>query len=86
MTPDTDSKVYISLLHKCINDTLGEIQNINIDKLKSDQEEFGRLVSWIYFDNYEKFMKNINTIFDEDKEELADLVKDLTNSSDNVKA
>lgn len=86
MTPDTDSKVYISLLHKCINDTLGEIQNINIDKLQSDQEEFQRLVSWIYFDNYDKFMKNINTIFDEDKEELADLVKDLTNSSDNVKA
>ena len=37
MTPDTDSKVYISLLHKCINDTLQQISEINIDKLNSDQ-------------------------------------------------
>lgn len=86
MIDDTNSKVYISLLHKCINDTLGQIQEINIEKLKGDQEEFKRIVSWIYFDHYEAFTKNVNTIFGDEKEELADLIKDLTNSSDNVKA
>lgn len=86
MIDDTNSKVYISLLHKCINDTLGQIQEIRIEKLKGDQDEFRKIVSWIYFDHYEAFMKNVNTIFDDEKEELADLIKDLTNSSDNVKA
>ena len=90
MTPDTDSKVYISLLHKCINDTLQQISEINIDKLNSDQDEFRKLVSWIYFDNYEIFNKNVKAVFSDDEnkmtEELADLVKDLTNSSDNVEA
>lgn len=90
MINDTDSKVYISLLHKCINDSLGQIQEINIEKLKGNQEEFNRIVSWIYFDNYELFNKNVKAVFGDDEnkmtEELADLVKDLTNSSDNVKA
>jgi len=90
MINDTDSKVYISLLHKCINDTLEQIQEINIEKLKGDQVEFRRIVSWIYFDNYELFNKNVKAVFGDDQnkmtEELADLVKDLTNSSDNVKA
>ena len=86
MIDDTNSKVYISLLHKCINDALGQIQEIHIEKLKGDQDEFRKIVSWIYFDHYEAFNKNVNTIFGEEKEELVDLIKDLTNSSDNVKA
>lgn len=90
MLNDTDSKVYVSLLHKCINDSLQQISEINIDKLNSDQDEFRKLVSWIYFDNYELFNKNVKAVFGDDEnkmtEELADLVKDLTNSSDNVKA
>tara|TARA_R100000655_G_scaffold18666_3_gene39169 strand:- start:7136 stop:7411 length:276 start_codon:yes stop_codon:yes gene_type:complete len=83
---DTDSKVYISLLHKCINDSLGQISEINIEKLKGNQEEFRKIVSWIYFDNYELFTKNVQAVLgnNENKmsEELADLVKDLTNSAD----
>tara|TARA_R100001443_G_scaffold11427_3_gene21001 strand:- start:7136 stop:7411 length:276 start_codon:yes stop_codon:yes gene_type:complete len=83
---DTDSKVYISLLHKCINDSLGQIQEIHIEKLKGNQEEFRKIVSWIYFDNYELFTKNVQAVLgnNENKmsEELADLVKDLTNSAD----
>tara|TARA_S200002703_G_scaffold132829_1_gene120794 strand:+ start:283 stop:555 length:273 start_codon:yes stop_codon:yes gene_type:complete len=90
MLNDTDSKVYVSLLHKCINDSLQQISEINIDKLNSDQDEFRKLVSWIYFDNYEIFNKNVKAVFGDDEnkmtEELADLVKDLTNSTDNVKA
>lgn len=90
MLNDTDSKVYVSLLHKCINDSLQQISEINIDKLNSDQDEFRKLVSWIYFDNYELFNKNVKAVFSDDEnkmtEELADLVKDLTNSSDNVEA
>ena len=83
---DTDSKVYISLLHKCINDSLGQIQEIHIEKLKGNQEEFRKIVSWIYFDNYVLFTKNVQAVLgnNENKmsEELADLVKDLTNSAD----
>lgn len=90
MLNDTDSKVYVSLLHKCINDSLQQISEINIEKLKGDQDEFRKLVSWIYFDNYELFNKNVKAVFSDDEnkmtEELADLVKDLTNSSDNVEA
>ena len=86
MMCDTDSKVYISLLHKCINDSLGAISEINIEKLNGDQEEFSKIVSWIYFDHYEKFMKNVEQVFGDNKEMLADLVKDLTNSAENVKA
>lgn len=90
MLNDTDSKVYVSLLHKCINDSLQQISEINIEKLKGDQDEFRKLVSWIYFDNYEIFNKNVKAVFGDDEnkmtEELADLVKDLTNSSDNVEA
>tara|TARA_R100001440_G_scaffold10222_1_gene18687 strand:+ start:724 stop:984 length:261 start_codon:yes stop_codon:yes gene_type:complete len=86
MINDTDSKVYISLLHKCINDSLGAISEINIEKLNGNQEEFSKIVSWIYFENYDKFMKNVDQVFGEDKEMLADLVQDLTNSAENVNA
>lgn len=90
MLNDTDSKVYASLLHKCINDSLQQISEINIEKLKGDQDQFRKLVSWIYFDNYELFNKNVKAVFGDDEnemtEELADLVEDLTNSSDNVEA
>ena len=86
MMCDTDTKVYISLLHKCINDSLGAISEINIEKLNGDQEEFSKIVSWIYFDHYEKFMKNIEQVVGDKEEMLADLVKDLTNSAENVKA
>ena len=86
MINDTDSKVYISLLHKCINDSLGAISEINIEKLNGNQKEFSKIVSWIYFENYDKFMKNVDQVFGEDKEMLADLVQDLTNSAENVNA
>ena len=86
MMCDTYSKVYISLLHKCINYSLGAISEINIEKLNGDQEEFSKIFSWIYFDHYEKFMKNVEQVFGDKEEMLADLVKDLTNSAENVKA
>ena len=86
MINDTDSKVYISLLHKCINDSLGAISEINIEKLNGNQEEFSKIVRWIYFENFDKFMKNVDQVFGEDKEMLADLVQDLTNSAENVNA
>ena len=86
MINDTDSKVYISLLHKCINDSLGAISEINIEKLNGNQEQFSKIVRWIYFENFDKFMKNVDQVFGEDKEMLADLVQDLTNSAENVNA
>lgn len=85
MNNETDFKVYLSLLHKCINDTLAQISDINIEKLNGNQDEYRRIVSWIHFDHYEAFVKSVETIFGDNKEELADLMKDLTNSTD-VKA